>query len=380
MSGNRAGKQRTGGVGFRIDRTERRSDGALDVQGYLTKTGIYNYTREGQTVRELRSDAEVFSEASLDSLQGSFVTVDHPQDFLEIDSWRDVTVGVVSHVKAEPPYVAGKMRIWDSETIHMIDQGHLKEISCGYACVPMPVERDDADILQTNIRFNHVAIGPEKWGRLGSDVSLRLDSNGQEIVTPIKAINTKDNKMEEINEALAPVLDALKGLEAKYDSLKETFEAKQEEKETEDSPIQKSAVLPEADEIQELVQKQARELVAVELKARDAADEIFGWRRDKNTGRHVRNETYRIDPVICARRLCQDVLNTVDHDVTIRDDEDITPYIRETELLAKRARLDRLAELSTKDSIQTQLSGVRAHMLQTPKSGIRAHIFGNNEG
>lgn len=358
---------------------ERRSDGALEVQGYLTKTGVYEYQRGDTVVRELRSDSEVFAEDALDSLQGSFVTVDHPKDFLNTETWRTDAVGVVSHVKVEPPYVAGKMRIWDAGAIHMVESGYLREVSCGYACVPMTLDSGEADIAQTNIRFNHVAIGPEKWGRLGSDVALRLDSNGQEVLIPFEAPN--GDTMEDIQEAIGPVLEAIKGLEAKYDSLSEALAARQDAEEA--SPINRGEVLPEPDQIQALVDKQARDMVAMELKARDAADEIFGWRYDSHLGRDVRNEKFWIEPTLCARQLCEEVLQTVDSSVTIGAEEDLTPYVREAELLAKRARQDRLSRLSTVDSIQSQLTGMRASRLETPRnmianprSDIRAHIFG----
>jgi hypothetical protein len=368
------GKLRTGGVGFRIDKMERRSDGALEVKGNLTKTGVFEYKRGDDTVRELRSDAEVFNEDALDSLRGSFVTVDHPSNFLEVDGWQDAAVGVVSHVQVAPPYVAGRMRIWDSTTIHRIEQGYLKEVSCGYSCVPQELEREDADVEQTHIRFNHVAIGPEKWGRLGADVSLRLDSNGEEVITPFEAI-TKEPAMDDITEALAPVLDAIKSLEGKYDSLSETLTATTKDAAA-DSPVTRIEKLPDAKTVDSMVREQVDAALLLELGAREAYQEVCGWRIDSN-GRWERDDLYFVEPVLCGRKLCQAVLQTVDTERIIGDDDDLAPLVREAQMLGKARRQDRLASLTQYSDIREQLTrGVKAHQLQqdptfrTPKSPI----------
>ena len=374
-------KQRTGGLGFRIDKVETRSDGALDVKGNLTKTGVFEYKRGDTTIKELRSDAEVFSEEALDSLRGSFVTVDHPAGFLEVDGWQDSAVGVVSHVSVTPPYVSGSMRIWDSTTIHRIQEGYLKEVSCGYSCIPQEVDHADAQIEQTHLRFNHVAIGPENWGRLGSDVSLGLDSDGQEILTPSPALTDNEDSMSDISEALAPVLDALKALQANHDSLKEAFEANTEVP-TEDSPVTKHEKLPDAETVDSMVRERVTETLLLELAAREAYQEVCGWRIDGN-GQWERDDLYFVEPVLCGRKLCQDVLQTVDTDRVIGDDDDLAPLVREAQMLGKARRQDRLAALTQYSDIRKQLTrGVKAHQLQkdptfrTPKSPIDS-FFGN---
>jgi hypothetical protein len=282
-------------------------------------------------------------------------------------------VGSVSFVAPNPPYVDGKLRIWKEDAIHRIKGGHIKEVSCGYACIPQSIDHEDADVEQTHLDFNHVAIGPENWGRLGSDVSLRLDSNGQEVITPFEA-NNKETNMDQIKEAIGPVLDAIKGLEAKYDSLSEALEAKQEEP-TEDSPIQKFEKLPDAETVDSMVREQVDAALLLELGAREAYEEVCGWRIDSG-GRWVRDDLYFVEPVLCGRKLCQAVLQTVDTDRVIEDDDDLAPLVREAQMLGKARRQDRLASLTQYSDIREQLTrGVKAHQLQkdptfqTPKSG-----------
>jgi hypothetical protein len=152
--------------------------GFLRVQGNLTKTGVFNYAFGDKTVRELRADSEVFSPESLDTLLGAPVTVDHPANFVGVENAGHLAVGTVIKVEEASPYVQGTMQITDAKTIAMVEAGKLVEVSLGYAMDP--VEHTDslvADFAQTNITYNHAALGPSGWGRLGSDVSLRLDAD-----------------------------------------------------------------------------------------------------------------------------------------------------------------------------------------------------------
>ena len=170
---------KTRATNFRIDSTEMMPTGAMRVHGKLTKTGVFNYAFNGETVRELRSDAEVFAPTSLDTLLGAPVTIDHPARFVGLDNWDHLVVGNVIRVDAEAPYVTGTMQLHDARAIALVDAGKLVEVSLGYATDP--VEHTDgfeADFTQTNIVYNHAALGPSGWGRLGSDVALRLDSEG----------------------------------------------------------------------------------------------------------------------------------------------------------------------------------------------------------
>lgn len=162
---------------FRIDSAERMPTGALRVKGRITKTGIFDYKLNGETLREQRSDSEVFDPDSLDTLRGAPVTIEHPSRFVGTDNWSLVSVGSVIGVEVNAPYVDAELLVHDEKAIGQIENGGLKEISCGYMMHPeFPQQDSDFDFSQTKIRYNHVALGPENWGRLGNDVGLRLDS------------------------------------------------------------------------------------------------------------------------------------------------------------------------------------------------------------
>lgn len=155
------------------------ANGALRVHGRLTKTGVFTYKFGEDLVREARTDSEVFRADSLDSLVGVPVTIDHPREmFVDLGNWQHLTVGNVIKVEASAPYVEGTIQLHDTRAISMVEEGKLVEISLGYSTDPVESTRNDSDFEQTNIVYNHAALGPQGWARLGRDVALRLDSAG----------------------------------------------------------------------------------------------------------------------------------------------------------------------------------------------------------
>ena len=158
-------------------------DGTLRVKAHLARTGIqtYNYS-DGRTVREYRDASEVFSEDSLDTFRGATLTVVHPNAKVEPRLWRSVAVGHVGDdARRDGDLLAATLYIKDDSTIARVKSGELVEISCGYDCKMVPeAGRTDSgeeyDARQTQVRANHVALGPANWGRAGRNVRLYLDS------------------------------------------------------------------------------------------------------------------------------------------------------------------------------------------------------------
>jgi hypothetical protein len=165
---------------------ERTPSGGLVIPASLTRTGVFTYkTPDGKEIRELRTPKEVFAPASLSSLQGATVTDGHPQEMVSTENWKAYARGSVvpGSVKPEGKFVIAKLAVEDASCIAKIDAGNLREISCGYGCdideTPGVTDTGERyDRAQTNIVYNHVALGPKGWGRAGSSVGLRLDSTG----------------------------------------------------------------------------------------------------------------------------------------------------------------------------------------------------------
>lgn len=198
---------------FRIDSSERTINGALRVHGRLTKTGVFGYKFDGHTVREARTDSEVFAEESLDSLVGVPVTIDHPRSmFVDLANWQHLAVGNVIKVDAKKPYVEGTIQLHDPRAIAMVEEKKLVEVSLGYSMDPVEVlDSDEADFMQTNIVYNHAALGPQGWARLGRDVSLRLDSEGN--------LDFEAFRMDTLEEGIDPFALAVRRLADALDKI-----------------------------------------------------------------------------------------------------------------------------------------------------------------
>ena len=156
--------------------------GGRCIPAALTRVGVFPYRRaDGSIRRELRHPDEVFNTDSLQALAQAPVTDLHPPDMVTADNWKDFAVGHVGEtVRHDGRLVQASLAVQDAKAIKKIDAGERKEISCGYTCdlehTPGTWNGERYDAVQRNITYNHAAIGPEKWGRAGSDVSLRLDS------------------------------------------------------------------------------------------------------------------------------------------------------------------------------------------------------------
>ena len=166
-----------------VSSTRETSIGGLRARANLTRTGVFVYRQgDGSTRREYRPADEVFDRDSLDSLAHVPLTVGHPQKVTP-DNWAKLSKGHVG----ERPHRSGK---FVSSDIHIEDRGaaadakseKLKELSCGYTCHFDPTpgispEGEAYDGIMRRIRYNHVALLPEGYGRAGPDVRMHLDAS-----------------------------------------------------------------------------------------------------------------------------------------------------------------------------------------------------------
>lgn len=159
---------------------ERTPQGGLRLPAYVTRVGVFTYKRaDGRVVKEYRPAEEVFHADSLASLEGAPVTLGHP-GHVTPSNWGKHAVGHVESGRADGIYVASHVRVQREDGIKGVEAKSLKEISCGYNArieeTPGEFEGEHYDCIQRDIRYNHVALGPENWGRAGNEVRLRLDS------------------------------------------------------------------------------------------------------------------------------------------------------------------------------------------------------------
>ena len=169
----------------------RLGSGALRLDAAVTRVGVLQYSDGTRTWGELKLPEEVFAPESMATLAGLPVTVDHPPDLVTPETWDEVAVGHVGDTP-RPERGAGllvnPLVVSDAAAIAAVDAGDLVECSAGYTCELEPAEGtyDGApySAVQRRIVYNHVALGPEGWGRAGGDVKLRLNGGAVEVRPP----------------------------------------------------------------------------------------------------------------------------------------------------------------------------------------------------
>ena len=165
----------------RFDGVEPAAGGALRVPATLTRVGVLDYTDdEGNAWGELRPRDEVMRPESLATLRGATLTDLHPPQLVTPASWKRDAIGHVGDdVTVDADYVRASVIVQDATAIDRVRGKERRELSCGYTCdldeTPGVFNGKPYTRVQRNITYNHVGLGPEGWGRAGSDVSLRMD-------------------------------------------------------------------------------------------------------------------------------------------------------------------------------------------------------------
>lgn len=157
--------------------------GGLRIPALVTRTGVLEYhDADGNTWGELRTPEEVFDDASLASLRSAPVTELHPGTLVTPRTWKSFAIGHAGDdVRRDGEFVAVSVLVQDAAALERVRSKELREVSLGYTCdldeTPGTYEGKSYARIQRGIRYNHVALGPEGWGRAGGDVRLRLDSH-----------------------------------------------------------------------------------------------------------------------------------------------------------------------------------------------------------
>lgn len=190
---------------------KRTSQGFLRVNARLTRTGVFEY----ESGREYRSAEEVFRDDSLSLMKGALVTDLHPSEigaesFLSPGNAKAHVIGFTESVERDGEFLKGSLIIFHHDAITAIEKGARKEISLGYTCRLEPstgaVNGESYDVIQRDIVVNHVAIGPEGWGRAGAECAIRRDSillKGQSMT---EFISVDGNDIALTKEAVAHLL------------------------------------------------------------------------------------------------------------------------------------------------------------------------------
>lgn len=176
---------------FKLDakKLKRTAAGGIRVSAYLSRTGLQTYRRsDGSEIIEYRPPEEVFSDNSLETFKGAPITDGHPSVPVDSSNWSILSKGHVSDSvsPAEDKFVRAELLIQDRAIIEEVISGDLSEISCGYECDllnnPGEINGERYDAIQSNIRINHIALLPKGLARGGRELTVRFDSEGNQIM------------------------------------------------------------------------------------------------------------------------------------------------------------------------------------------------------
>jgi len=284
---------------FKIDNNRKKSKffidkdtGFLHCEAYFTRTGVFDYYDEnGNLLRELRPEDEVFSSESLDSLKLKPIVEDHPDKKITIENIKDFQIGTIGeNLTREDTYVKGSMIITDKNMIETViarkKMGLNTELSCGYSCKVIPEigeHRQDGyyTFKQKDIKYNHVGIVDN--GRAGSNVRIldknqnkynnNLNKNKKGNIMPDivkfnrKSINLDSFKMDALSglipednmnifdilsNKLDEAVDIIKDLTSKEDEAVKTIK---------DFTSKKDELQGKVDQLSETVEKQKKDIV-----------------------------------------------------------------------------------------------------------------------
>lgn len=160
---------------------------------------------------EILPEEELFRIDSLETLRGVPITLDHPPGFFFAGKYfpdsedaevptRDAIVGMVMQdfqreESEDNAYLTVPCIIFDKDAIAAIESGEKIEISPGYLC-EVHYDSNSKKFYQKNRIYDHVAI-VEK-GRTGSDVHVKFDSEGTEVIVSKTIKVTADSETKKL--------------------------------------------------------------------------------------------------------------------------------------------------------------------------------------
>ena len=138
-----------------------------------TETSEVKPNVEGKVFIMRPSDV-LFSDDTINSLEGKPVTLGHPPvDSVTGDNWKQYAVGSISHVRKGEGQTAGclvaDLMIFEPKAIEAVFNGVAKELSCGFKS--NVIDQGGGIGIETNFIGNHVALVPQ--GKGGATCSLK---------------------------------------------------------------------------------------------------------------------------------------------------------------------------------------------------------------
>lgn len=189
----------------------------------INRTGVQIYSAgemglEGDPDREVkvyRLEDDVFAPAAMASLEGKDITRGHPSEMLTVDNQSIYTKGHLENIRRDGENTVADLMIKDPALVSDVENGVLREVSCGYYCTYEPYLDG---YRQTHIIGNHVAVVPK--GRAGAAVAIKDSApeaeKGRDIMTEFRknilsifGLAAKDASSEELEKMVDTAVTAL---------------------------------------------------------------------------------------------------------------------------------------------------------------------------
>ena len=196
-----------------ISRREYTDEGFLCAPGRAARTGIQEYTAgelgitdrdPKDIIRVNRPPEEVFSTDSLASFAGADITVEHPNEMVNADTYKEVSIGTIKGAGVQDgDFVTVEMIIKDKDGIKTVEKGKV-QLSVGYTAqydsdVP---EGADYEFIQRDIKVNHVAL----VDRARAGAQARLFDSHREGKPVMAKITLDSGRVVEIEDSAQSLL------------------------------------------------------------------------------------------------------------------------------------------------------------------------------
>ena len=206
-----------------------------------------------------RPPNEVFNKNSLDSYKDKDVTIQHPKQFVDADTYKNTSVGHVTSVgrQLDSDWIEVDLLIKDKYAIDRINNG-LCEVSVGYSVDYKAQDGEyggeQYELVQTNIKVNHVALVDN--ARAGKEAriydneinktkvnimtkvkldSITVDVNDSDVNALTNLYDSKEDRIIQLEKQLADAKMELEKEEKEKEELKDKME--EEKKKSCDSAI-----------------------------------------------------------------------------------------------------------------------------------------------
>jgi hypothetical protein len=186
------------------------------------KSEIDPKSNDNSFVRVWRDPSEVTSPATLASVEGKPVTLNHPSGFVNPSTWSWESKGHAQNVRIGPPDEDGNVQLFAD--LHIQDQALIdriahgtRDLSCGYQ-YEITDGPEPGTYAMRQIRMNHVAVvesGRSGTSRIIDEASARLINKitkGDDEIPEDTMGKTKDSEHEERLARMDRLCDALEKL------------------------------------------------------------------------------------------------------------------------------------------------------------------------